>query len=129
MPQTTADPAFDFAHGRLFGDDNQKGRVTATAGKVWVWKVRTVAARGTLRDPSPSTEVGMCSDLVRHIHRMNPIDADQDHTLRRMIGWCGSMASGIAPEQDKAPLLRREGFRRKADIARTSSRPVVTRFC
>ena len=49
MPQTTADPAFDFAHGRLFGDDNQKGRVTATAGKVRVWKVRTVAVRGTLR--------------------------------------------------------------------------------
>jgi hypothetical protein len=32
-------------------------------------------------------EVGMCSDLVRHIQRMHPIDADQDHTLRRMIGW------------------------------------------
>jgi hypothetical protein len=29
----------------------------------------------------------MCSDPVRHIQRMHPIDADQDHTLRRMIGW------------------------------------------
>ncbi len=29
----------------------------------------------------------MCRDPVRHIQRMHPIDADQDHTLRRMIGW------------------------------------------
>ena len=29
----------------------------------------------------------MCSDPVRHIHRMHPIDADQDHALCRVIGW------------------------------------------
>ena len=29
----------------------------------------------------------MCSDPVRHIHRMHPIDADQDHALCWVIGW------------------------------------------
>jgi hypothetical protein len=29
--RTTADPPFDFAQGRLFGDDNQKGKANAKA--------------------------------------------------------------------------------------------------
>jgi hypothetical protein len=29
----------------------------------------------------------MCSDPVRHIQRVHPVDADQDHTRCRVIGW------------------------------------------
>ena len=39
VPQTEADPPFDFAQGRLFGDDNRKGKRDFRLGGSSSWEV------------------------------------------------------------------------------------------
>ena len=57
----------------------------------------------------------MCSNPVRHIHRMHPIDADQDHALCRMVGWRVDQRLWVLLlSSTRTLLLRREGFAQKS---------------